>query len=135
MLRKIKGLMREAAFCGLLAIAGIGSLAAAVPESKDPIKLVMMGYSGDNIIMLIYGKLLQKLGYTVEWTPADYLGQFAGLGPCELLARFANLRRKPRQVHRRVNLFLGAAGDVVRRLRIAKIGVLRLNVRGCAWVS
>lgn len=52
---------------------------AQVPEFAEPIKLVMMGYSGDNIIMLIYGKLLQKLGYTVEWTPADYLGQFAGL--------------------------------------------------------
>jgi glycine betaine/proline transport system substrate-binding protein len=52
---------------------------AEVPESKDPIKVVIMGYSGDNIIMYIYGKLIQKLGYTVEFTPADYLGQFAGL--------------------------------------------------------
>jgi len=79
MLRKINRLICQAALCSLLAIAGIGPSAAAVPESKDPIKLVMMGYSGDNIIMLIYGKLLQRLGYTVEWTPADYLGQFAGL--------------------------------------------------------
>jgi glycine betaine/proline transport system substrate-binding protein len=67
---------------GLLSVSGAAfneGRAAQVPESKDPIKLVMMGYSGDNIIMLIYGKLLQKLGYKVEWTPADYLGQFAGL--------------------------------------------------------
>ena len=32
MLHEIKRLMRQAAFCGLLAIAGIGSSAAAVPS-------------------------------------------------------------------------------------------------------
>ena len=52
---------------------------AAVPETKDPIKVVIMGYSGDNIIMQIYGELISKLGYNVEYTPADYIGQFAGL--------------------------------------------------------
>ena len=52
---------------------------AATPESKDPIKVVIMGYSGDNIIMQIYGELISKLGYNVEYTPADYIGQFAGL--------------------------------------------------------
>jgi len=58
----------------------ISSIAkAAVPESKDPIKVVIMGYSGDNIIMQIYGELISKLGYNVEYTPADYIGQFAGL--------------------------------------------------------
>lgn len=67
-----------------LAIALVGSAIgvparAAVPESDQPIKIVMMGYSGDNIIMYIYGKIIEKLGYNVEYTPADYLGQFAGL--------------------------------------------------------
>lgn len=60
-------------------LVGIPQAKAEVPESKDPIKLVIMGYSGDNIIMYIYGKLIEKLGYKVEYTPADYLGQFAGL--------------------------------------------------------
>ena len=50
-----------------------------VPESKDPIKIVIMGYSGDNIIMQIYGELISKLGYNIEYTPADYIGQFAGM--------------------------------------------------------
>jgi glycine betaine/proline transport system substrate-binding protein len=54
-------------------------VSAGVPESKDPIKVVIMGYSGDNIIMNIYAKLIEKLGYNVELTPADYLGQFAGI--------------------------------------------------------
>ena len=38
-----------------------------------------MGYSGDNIIMQIYGELISKLGYNIEYTPADYIGQFAGM--------------------------------------------------------
>ena len=40
---------------------------ADVPESKDPIKIVIMGYSGDNIIMQIYGELISKLGYNIEY--------------------------------------------------------------------
>ena len=80
MVRKARRVLAGVGLTALLAFGGAyAPTAAAVPESKDPIKLVMMGYSGDNIIMLIYGKLLVKLGYTVEWTPADYLGQFAGL--------------------------------------------------------
>jgi glycine betaine/proline transport system substrate-binding protein len=75
--------MRKAAAvvsAGLLLLLGcVQPLRAAAPESDQPIKIVMMGYSGDNIIMYIYGELIQKLGYKVEYTPADYLGQFAGL--------------------------------------------------------
>ncbi|TIX17023.1 MAG: hypothetical protein E5V46_00380, partial [Mesorhizobium sp.] len=76
---KTKRLTGFVAACALTVMSALPAVAAGVPESKDPLKLVMMGYSGDNIIMFIYGKLLQKLGYTVEWTPADYLGQFAGI--------------------------------------------------------
>ena len=64
----------------LIAFSFLYSVAKAdVPESKDPIKVVIMGYSGDNIIMQIYGELIKKLGYNVEYTPADYIGQFAGM--------------------------------------------------------
>lgn len=78
MLKGLRGLVATALVIGL--VHGVSTSARAdVPESKDPIKIVIMGYSGDNIIMYIYGKLIEKLGYTVEYTPADYLGQFAGL--------------------------------------------------------
>lgn len=83
MLGRCRHLLASAIVVGLL--AGIGSLGvsrtadAGVPESRDTIKIVIMGYSGDNIIMYIYGKLIEKLGYNIEYTPADYLGQFAGL--------------------------------------------------------
>lgn len=63
----------------LLALGAAPAVRAEVPESKDPIKVVMINYSGDNIIMYVYGKLIEKLGYNVEYVPADYLGQFAGL--------------------------------------------------------
>ena len=80
MLRTISNAIAGLAIAGLLAVAGQPQAAKAdVPESKDPIKVVIMGYSGDNIIMYIYGGLIEELGYKVEYTPADYLGQFAGL--------------------------------------------------------
>ena len=63
----------------LIAFVFSSSSRADVPESKDPIKIVIMGYSGDNIIMQIYGELISKLGYNIEYTPADYIGQFAGM--------------------------------------------------------
>ena len=43
----------------------ISAAKADVPESKEPIKIVIMGYSGDNIIMYILGDLLEKLNYDV----------------------------------------------------------------------
>ncbi len=80
MLKIFRYLAAGALLAGLSASGGLLSTAKAdVPESKEPIKVVIMGYSGDNIIMYIYGGLIQKLGYDVEFTPADYLGQFAGL--------------------------------------------------------
>ena len=69
-----------------LAVGSMGMTAAkaGVPESKEPIKIVMIGYSGDNILMYIYGELIKKLGYNVEYTPADYIGQFTGMGEGDL---------------------------------------------------
>ncbi len=80
MLKFIRPLAAAAVLAGVLAILPLGQSANAdVPETDEPIKLVIMGYSGDNIIMYIYGGLLEKLGYNVEFVPADYLGQFAGI--------------------------------------------------------
>ncbi len=78
MLKELRRLAAVAIVAGLMP-GTIETARAVVPDSKDPIKIVIMGYSGDNMIMYIYGKLIEKLGYNVEFTPADYLGQFAGL--------------------------------------------------------
>ena len=75
MLRRIRNFAMGTAMLGLM-FGGLGTTTAVadVPESKDPIKIVMIGYSGDNILMFIYGELIKKLGYNVEYTPADYIG-------------------------------------------------------------
>ena len=66
MFKNIKKHMTGALMIGLVAgIFGMTAAKAAVPESKDPIKIVMIGYSGDNIIMYIYGELIKTLGYNV----------------------------------------------------------------------
>ncbi len=80
MMQGIHRIALATAFIGAVGLIGQAPASAAgVPESKDSIKVVIMGYSGDNIIMNIYAKLIEKLGYNVELTPADYLGQFAGI--------------------------------------------------------
>ncbi len=85
MLKYIGKIVTSAVVFGL-AVCSVGMTVAKanVPESKDPIKIVMMGYSGDNIIMFIYGGLIKKLGYNVEYTPADYIGQFTGVAAGDL---------------------------------------------------
>ena len=55
---------------------GIGAArpaAAEVPESKDPIKIALMDWTSVNLNAHIYGDILKKLGYNVEYVTADYL--------------------------------------------------------------
>ena len=64
-----------AAFALGLAI-GMGAArpaAAEVPESKDPVKIALMDWTSVNINAHIYGEILKKLGYNVEYVTADYL--------------------------------------------------------------
>ena len=55
---------------------GVGAArpaAAEVPESKDPVKIALMDWTSVNINAHIYGEILKKLGYNVEYVTADYL--------------------------------------------------------------
>ena len=64
----------------LLAIFGLGGVASAeVPESKEPIKLTLHDWTGQLVTTEIMGRVLQSMGYNVEYVQADYLAQFAGL--------------------------------------------------------
>jgi len=56
-----------------LAIGGTAPASAAVPESKDPIKIALFDWTSVNINAKILGGILQKLGYKVEYPTADYL--------------------------------------------------------------
>jgi glycine betaine/proline transport system substrate-binding protein len=52
---------------------------AEVPESKDPIKLTIHDWTGQYITTHIMGRVLERMGYKVEYVQADYIAQFAGL--------------------------------------------------------
>ncbi len=63
------------------AMVGFGSPAAlaAAPESKDPIILTIHDWTGQYLTTHIMGRVLEELGYNVEYQQADYIAQFAGL--------------------------------------------------------
>lgn len=48
-------------------------------KTKEPIKLTLHDWTGQLITTRIMGSVLEKAGYPVEYVPADYLAQFAGL--------------------------------------------------------
>ncbi|KKL98380.1 hypothetical protein LCGC14_1825020, partial [marine sediment metagenome] len=56
-----------------------GSALAEIPESKDPIKLTIHDWTGQYITTHIMGRVLERMGYKVEYIQADYIAQFAGL--------------------------------------------------------
>ncbi|MEM7171751.1 MAG: ABC transporter substrate-binding protein [Pseudomonadota bacterium] len=63
-----------------MALSGLLALpAAADVESKDPIKLTLHDWTGQLITTNLMGKILQSMGYNVEYVQADYIAQFAGL--------------------------------------------------------
>ncbi len=68
---------------GLFALAMTtfaGAVSAAdIPESSDPIKVVMNDWTGQHVSAKITGALLSKMGYTVEYVSAGAVPQFAGI--------------------------------------------------------
>jgi glycine betaine/proline transport system substrate-binding protein len=69
---------------GLAAIAAgltlsLGSATAAVPESQDPLTLTLNDWASQKINAHIAGKVLEKMGYNVEYQAADYIAQVTGI--------------------------------------------------------
>ena len=62
----------------LVASAGV-ALAQEIPESNDPIKVVLNDWTGQLFSSNVAGLLLQKMGYTVEYVSAGALPQHVGL--------------------------------------------------------
>ena len=70
----------SAAFAGaMVAALGFSPPAAAAPESKDPIILTIHDWTGQYITTHLMGRVLEEMGYNVEYQQADYIAQFAGL--------------------------------------------------------
>ena len=71
--RKSKAAALAAAVCGFLAAAQPERAAAGAPESQDPIKIALFDWTSVNINANILGGIYKRLGYNVEYVPADYL--------------------------------------------------------------
>jgi glycine betaine/proline transport system substrate-binding protein len=59
-------------------VLGLGATAttpalAGMPESPDPVKIALLDWTSVNLNANIYGGILKRLGYNVEYVTADYL--------------------------------------------------------------
>jgi glycine betaine/proline transport system substrate-binding protein len=70
-----------AALGGVAALALVAALPAraAVPESPDPIRIVVNNWTSQNVLAEVMGKLLQKIGYNVEYKPSDTQLQYTAM--------------------------------------------------------
>lgn len=62
---------------GSMAVAGVAH--AAVPESEDPIKVILNDWTGQHFSTKVAGSLLQEMGYNIEYVSAGALPQHAGI--------------------------------------------------------
>lgn len=76
-MKKIPNIM--AAGVMAVGVAFVAPLNAEVPESEDPIILTIHDWTGQYITTHIMGRVLEEMGYKVEYQQADYIAQFAGL--------------------------------------------------------
>ena len=58
---------------GAIAISAAIGFPALAQESSDPIKIALFDWTSVNLNAKIFGGILEKLGYTVEYPTADYL--------------------------------------------------------------
>lgn len=62
-----------------LFISAQAPLAAGVPESPDPIRVVLNDWTGQHFSAKVTGELLKKMGYNVEFVSAGTVPQIAGM--------------------------------------------------------
>ena len=62
-----------------LALLAAGGARAAVPESPDPIRIVVNNWTSQNVLAEVAGKLLQQMGYNVEYKPSDTQLQYTAM--------------------------------------------------------
>ena len=75
----LKSRLVSAAAASVLAL-GLGVAGPVVAaESEDPIKITWHDWTGQFITATLMGEVLKSMGYNVEYVPADYIAQFAGL--------------------------------------------------------
>ena len=72
-------LLKAALVATTVLASGTAVAAQTVPESGDPIKVVLNDWTGQLFSSHVAGLLLQKMGYTVEYVSAGALPQHIGL--------------------------------------------------------
>jgi len=77
----MKRKLLTSAISGVVALFAMNGIvtAADVPESADPIKVVMNDWTGQHVSTKIAGELLKKMGYNIEYVSAGAVPQHAGL--------------------------------------------------------
>ena len=91
-------------------IAGVSQAqAASVPESKDPIKISINEWTGQHISAHIYGNLLKRMGYKVEFVTAGAVPQYAALASGNLTANPENWDNNVGDIYPKAV----ASGDIV----------------------
>ncbi len=67
------------AMAAALALSAQAPSVLAQAESGDPIKITWHDWTGQFITATMVGKILESMGYNIEYVPADYIAQFVGL--------------------------------------------------------
>jgi glycine betaine/proline transport system substrate-binding protein len=75
----IKKFMTTTAAFALAASMSIGAAQAQAPESSDPIIIVQNNWTSQLVLSTVVGKVLQGMGYTVEYAPSDSQLQFKAI--------------------------------------------------------
>lgn len=70
---------RLKSFAATAAVAVLAVALVSCAKTKEPIKLTLHDWTGQLITTRVMGSVLEQAGYPVEYVPADYLAQFAGL--------------------------------------------------------
>lgn len=76
----IKGAKFGAAVLTAASLAWSSQAVAEVPESADPIKIVQNNWTSQLVLSHIAGKLLEDMGYKVEYVPSNNQLQFPVMG-------------------------------------------------------
>ena len=72
-----KSLKAGVVFAALLAMSAPSF--AAAPESDDPIIIVQNNWTSQLVLSTVVGKVLEEMGYTVEYAPSDSQLQFKAI--------------------------------------------------------
>lgn len=60
------------------------AIAAGVPESSDPVRVILNNWTSQNVLAYVAGDLLTKMGYNVEYKPSDTQLQFTAMANGDL---------------------------------------------------